>query len=1375
MDLIEEIHRILGIPLKNIKQYAFDEAICLIHISWLKYLSSGTKIPGECLANALAEDNLIYLFSILDTQENCVWKFITINLIKKKEGNVSKFHNSDVSLPQSLSYSQLIHYVTKTNYKNLWEEAWKKYHLADSTKKAKPKVTYSEALCDIWKNLFKLNERRKENNIIVHSNPVIKETSQANFLQAFCVVETANYALLLCEQINCSLNDISLFSPHILGGSTVQPLFVVYQLLQALCSAHDSGVFLGPITLSTIKVKENMWIKVAPKLFLPIEESNHANSSLKVQSDKKFSYKDKKSEVTLTSLVHGWMSGNISNFDYLMFLNMLAGRQMNNPKCHYVMPWIMDFSVPDGGWRDLTKSKFRLNKGDKQLDLIYESAIEASRSTLSSNSVLQDTAVTVPHHTSDVLADITYYVYKARRMPKSFLCQHVRPKWVPAEYPISIERLQEWTPDECIPEFFSDPMIFYSIHSDLNDLGIPWWCDSPEDFVAKHRNALESSHVSERLHHWIDLTFGYKLSGSAAVKAKNVCLPLVDQHTTVQSYGMVQLFTHPHPHKLIKHLFLRTPRILKVSDAKESGDEEDSMGKSSFFKTFRSKSLILSSDHSESRPENQIIVLPKDFNSLSSLSHLEALHTFQSWFDGEYHHFNEFKDYSQMNDVSVNYLRSKDMVVLGCLISEIALSAHCKVLPQNSSLKTRYDDLLKLLRIYRQEIPRSFIDVIKLLLQVSSSFDPTHPLPITDCGLPLPSPHQLLLHHIHTIPFPSYFPVLYNFLLHLNKFSEEIQLHFERSLYEPDVIKDLETASKKKVLYALDELQKLLPVLNGEGINLVTPYIQEMFSCSHTALLSTWHLFGFIAQILGPLHTCRKFLKLLVKVFEADKTSQKHLKLYHRTFILQLIVGLGLHSFLIHFTTILIEAIGGCKDYTYTSLKSNEEPIQIEEESKTLEKGCLDTNVLDGGATVENKEILDSDLSKEVNERVERPSMMNEERNVSDVSAESMLWLAHRLGPVLTARYLTRNLLRMLTLCYDSSEKREILDIPPHEAKMLSISCKWLTGDLNAFKVLDCLSSIASLYGEQFIMLQYMKHIADLLNLCRKKIPASLESGLHGAMALLQHIIPFISDQTLMDHLQELLIKDIVHLVLRLISSLRLTYPGGGKSRTMVTFRILDVIYIIALRIGTEMTKKHFSSIFHKFFSSFDKVYNEKGELQELDDIAGPFNEQAFFEMRDTFSFEMAFLAYIPLCKLTGRNYMEKTLKNDDFIRQLCIQSSLSKNDAAVSSPQIAHRRDRSLGQDESFVSGIFGKNVVVIGNRLDVRLGDDNHTLFSTSPNGDKPALKCDMNLIKRKMDDSQRHLKGNWLAYWEHETGRSDKDQHFDFKQIKLQTFIG
>ena len=59
----------------------------------------------------------------------------------------------------------------------------------------------------------------------------------------------------------------------------------------------------------------------------------------------------------------------------------------------------------------------RLNKGDDQLQLQYAMAAAA---------VHAGGNVHVPYHVPDMLSDITFYVYKARLMPKSILQKHVR-------------------------------------------------------------------------------------------------------------------------------------------------------------------------------------------------------------------------------------------------------------------------------------------------------------------------------------------------------------------------------------------------------------------------------------------------------------------------------------------------------------------------------------------------------------------------------------------------------------------------------------------------------------------------------------------------------------------------------------------------------------------------------------------------------------------------------------------------------------------------------------------------------------------------------------------------------------------------------------
>lgn len=46
----------------------------------------------------------------------------------------------------------------------------------------------------------------------------------------------------------------------------------------------------------------------------------------------------------------------------------------------------------------------------------------------------------------------------------------VRSELVAEEYPASVVRMYSWTPDECVPEFYTDPAVFRSTHGDAGGL-----------------------------------------------------------------------------------------------------------------------------------------------------------------------------------------------------------------------------------------------------------------------------------------------------------------------------------------------------------------------------------------------------------------------------------------------------------------------------------------------------------------------------------------------------------------------------------------------------------------------------------------------------------------------------------------------------------------------------------------------------------------------------------------------------------------------------------------------------------------------------------------------------------------------------------------
>ncbi|VDP34236.1 unnamed protein product [Heligmosomoides polygyrus] len=220
----------------------------------------------------------------------------------------------------------------------------------------------------------------------------------------------------------------------------------------------------------------------------------------------------------------------MSNYDYLVELNKAAGRVRGAVHNHPIFPWVCDFKQENGGWRDLSKTKYRLTKGDDQLGQNFNH---------------------LSHHIPEVLSDIGYMVYKARVESKTNLCKHVRSKWVPREYPVSMVRMYEWTPDECIPEFYDDPSIMVSHHSDMPDLELPSFVSSPQEFIKWHRRMLESDEVSRHLHEWIDLNFGQAVAVALDSLNVHMCFSEPKRHRLCTN-GMVriQLFHRPHPKRL---------------------------------------------------------------------------------------------------------------------------------------------------------------------------------------------------------------------------------------------------------------------------------------------------------------------------------------------------------------------------------------------------------------------------------------------------------------------------------------------------------------------------------------------------------------------------------------------------------------------------------------------------------------------------------------------------------------------------------------------------------------------------------------------------------------------------------------------------------
>ncbi|NXU93999.1 NBEL2 protein, partial [Xiphorhynchus elegans] len=255
-----------------------------------------------------------------------------------------------------------------------------------------------------------------------------------------------------------------------------------------------------------------------------------------------------------------WVLREISNFEYLMQLNTIAGRTYNDlsqypvvsppcpppspgsPTCPPSLthlpptqfPWIL---------RDYVSETLDLSNPAVFRDLSKPIGVANERHARDVKENFEDPTGTVDKfhygtHYSNA-AGVMHYLIRTEPFTTlhiqlqsgRFDCSDRQFHSVPAAWQARMENPVDVK--ELIPEFFYFPEFLENqngfdlgclqlSNEKVGDVVLPRWARSREDFIHQHRKALESEYVSAHLHEWIDLIFGYKQRGPAAVEALNV-------------------------------------------------------------------------------------------------------------------------------------------------------------------------------------------------------------------------------------------------------------------------------------------------------------------------------------------------------------------------------------------------------------------------------------------------------------------------------------------------------------------------------------------------------------------------------------------------------------------------------------------------------------------------------------------------------------------------------------------------------------------------------------------------------------------------------------------------------------------------------------
>ncbi len=285
--------------------------------------------------------------------------------------------------PDALSFPEALHHVASCNIANSLHMARKKYSRPPAAQQPPSASDQQTGTNTPWLvQLAGLVRALYPEVIIVPDISTMADGEEPTAAPPGCLVELRlllidkDWAYLFFDHAEHTLSSVTRFSPALLSGNNVKLLFLVFQLVKIFQVFAQRNIYTGDLNLKDFAVTETLEVQLRPvfsQLMSTAPPAVTPAAATTVTSDAPVSGPPAAAAPSFCDMVEAWVGGSLSNLDYLLYLNRLAGRSNGDPNFHPVLPWVSDFSSDSAiSLRDLTKSKFRLNKGDEALDRTFE-------------------------------------------------------------------------------------------------------------------------------------------------------------------------------------------------------------------------------------------------------------------------------------------------------------------------------------------------------------------------------------------------------------------------------------------------------------------------------------------------------------------------------------------------------------------------------------------------------------------------------------------------------------------------------------------------------------------------------------------------------------------------------------------------------------------------------------------------------------------------------------------------------------------------------------------------------------------------------------------------------------------------------------------